>query len=247
MTLLPFKTPSLPEEFAIIDRKDEEQIIAELLGEPDLLDYGYTIEETGAVGISYRGAQALATQVGGLVTDTPYVSIVHNEVVAVVAATNLHTRVRLCGSASHPLVQLGMPSPFAKEKAIGKATRNAILLVIPFSLRKRFLSEWLHCRDECEAQSERQSKAVQEEIDQFAQTKRIHDSGDGVAFDAMEAYLMIVARFGEALATRAMDEVVWKGVPRWRRNFHLVSRPQMVAAWKYLQRIQTHSSTTDGQ
>ncbi|MBI1925532.1 hypothetical protein HYR99_14925 [Candidatus Poribacteria bacterium] len=61
MTLLPFKTPSLPEEFEIIDRKDEEQIVAELLGEPDLLDYGYTIEETRAVGISYRGAQALAT------------------------------------------------------------------------------------------------------------------------------------------------------------------------------------------
>ncbi|MBI1925533.1 hypothetical protein HYR99_14930 [Candidatus Poribacteria bacterium] len=140
-----------------------------------------------------------------------------------------------------------MPSPFAKEKAIGKAARNAILLVIPFSLRKRFLSEWLRRRDECEAQARKQSKAVREEIDQFAQTKRPAESGDGIFFDAMEAYLMIVARFGETLATRAMDEVVWRGVPRWRRNFHLVSRPQMVAAWKYLQRAQTDSPTTDGR
>jgi len=116
-------------EFETANRLDEAQIAQMKEGCTDGLSRAYLIN--GKVAISYYGTLKLAETLNIEVSDVQVKQASQGKV-ATAKATNPKTGVTQCGAHSQPTLLNGlMPDNDAQIKAQGKATRNAILKVIP--------------------------------------------------------------------------------------------------------------------
>jgi len=117
------------DEFETANRLDEAQIAQMKEGCTDGLSRAYLIN--GKVAISYYGTLTLAETLNIEVSDVQVKQASQGKV-ATAKATNPKTGVTQCGAHSQPTLLNGlMPDNDAQIKAQGKATRNAILKVIP--------------------------------------------------------------------------------------------------------------------
>jgi len=125
------KEGSRVNRFQAMETADDAQIVSELQGE-GLGALVYEVE--GRPWLSYAGVRYAASRVGGLhITE---VGCVYNAALdqyeATVLAVNEASNVTLPGSAEQPhKLDSGSVDVFARRKAISKATRNALLALMP--------------------------------------------------------------------------------------------------------------------
>jgi hypothetical protein len=131
-----------PEEYELLDRRDEEQILAEIKGNIiTKMFYSFPLDGRMVTGISWVGTKEIARQYGGI--DIKYVRVDETEdsFIAVMKATDTRRGTSLLGTATQPKIMSNRggekPDRFAYTKAVSKAQRNAIRAIIP----ERFLVE----------------------------------------------------------------------------------------------------------
>ena len=124
--------------FAIMDKRDESQILSELQGNyMKEFVYKFKIGKREVTGISWSGIKEIAYRVQGI--DTEIDSIAHDEVsyTFIVKATNKNIDSSRLGVGT-----CLKKETFAIQKALSKAQRNAIRGVIPEKTIELFLSEF---------------------------------------------------------------------------------------------------------
>jgi len=133
---------------AEIDRRDEQQMIAIMAGE-FIDEYTYDFKDRGGRaqrGISYAGTREMAQMRGNIICGKPDIQDCDDHWRVMVQATDLVNNVSLWGGCHQPKRMkvnvrdnngritgevIEQDDPFAFEKAIGKAQRNAIKNVMP--------------------------------------------------------------------------------------------------------------------
>jgi hypothetical protein len=121
-----------------IDRQDDDQIIAHLTGE--VIDqYVYEFKDSAGRnirGLSWAGTRELAQMRGNIVIGKPDVEEREDHWRVMVQATDLDRNVSVWGGTHQPKAMRlkaggSMDDPYAFEKAVSKAQRNAIKNLIP--------------------------------------------------------------------------------------------------------------------
>ena len=155
-----------------VDRMDEEQILASLHGDPEIVpDFVYSFRDRSGKtqkGLSYAGTREVMFMRGNIrvaepvVTEHPDYSAPDGGYLRALAqATDLERNVSIWGGVHQPYNQWVwlekeevaeregrprkgeyQPDPHVFEKAIGKAQRNAIKNVLPASVIKAIIQEW---------------------------------------------------------------------------------------------------------
>ncbi|WP_309492761.1 hypothetical protein [Candidatus Hecatella orcuttiae] len=138
-------TPSPREDvFAIMERKDEDQIIAELKGAYlDEFVYSFEHGDRRVVGLSWSGVKEIAWRLGSISVDDLTVEDKGDFWLAKCSATDHVRGNRRWGAAVQPKKIGDKEDVFALPKAVSKAQRNAIRAVIPEAMIKTFIDRFL--------------------------------------------------------------------------------------------------------
>ena len=133
---------SPPDEFQIMEAKDEDQILAELQGS-FLKKFVYSFKVGGrpVTGISWAGIKEIAYRLKGIDTEIQKFEETETHYIFIVKATNKDVGSRL-GVSNQPKMSKGKPDQFALQKALSKAQRNAIRGVIPEATIEMYLTEF---------------------------------------------------------------------------------------------------------
>ena len=124
-------------KFEIMEKRDEEQILAEAQGNIiEEMFYKFPLDGKTVTGISWVGTKEIARRYGGIRMGLPRVEDLGDVYAAVVAATDTRNDVTLVGSAMQSKTMVlrsgeEKPDRFAYTKAVSKAQRNAIRALIP--------------------------------------------------------------------------------------------------------------------
>lgn len=130
------------EAYELLDKRDEEQILAEIKGNIITeMFYSFKMEGREVTGISWVGTKEIARQYGGINIDYVDLKETPSSYMAIVKATDTKRGTSLLGTAMQPKTMNTrngeVDDKFASTKAISKAQRNAIRAIIP----ERFLIE----------------------------------------------------------------------------------------------------------
>jgi len=135
-------------KFEIMEKRDEEQILAEAQGNIiEEMFYKFPIDGKTVTGISWVGTKEIARQYGGIKMGIPQVTDLGEDYACSIQATDTKNDVTLVGSSMQPknmALRNGgeKPDRFAYTKAVSKAQRNAIRALIPetflLKMEKRF-------------------------------------------------------------------------------------------------------------
>ena len=129
--------------FAIMERKDEAQILSELQGVfLDKFVYSFKQGQNTVTGISWAGIKEIAYRIGEIDTNIEKFEETEDAYVFIVRATNKGVGSRL-GVSNQPKMQNGRVDQFALQKALSKAQRNAIRGVIPEATIQQYLDTFL--------------------------------------------------------------------------------------------------------
>ena len=141
--------PESYEEFAIMERKDEEQILAELKGHY-LEEFVYSFEHAGrrVIGLSWAGVKECAYRMGGIDVVDCRVEDKGDYWLVLAKAVDRTTGSGRYGISTQPKkMKLKDGSEqedlFSLPKALSKAQRNAIRGLIPEQYIKTFLDHYL--------------------------------------------------------------------------------------------------------
>lgn len=131
-----------PEDYDLLDKRDEEQILAEIKGNIITeMFYSFTIDGRKVTGVSWVGTKEIARQYGNINMDFIKVEETPDSYTAIVKATDTKRGTSLLGTAMQPKTMKirgeDKPDRFAYTKAVSKAQRNAIRAIIP----ERYLLE----------------------------------------------------------------------------------------------------------
>lgn len=138
---------------AMVERWDEEQILAEMTG--NLLQkcfYNFSVldKRTGKrrqiVGLSYAGVKQIAHRQGGIkILGDPRVEETEGEIRVWVKFRNDNNGQEMPGVGVQSRIQSwnGLPDPFALQKALSKACRNAMRAVVPESIIITMLEKYV--------------------------------------------------------------------------------------------------------
>jgi len=132
-----------PEDYDLLDRRDEEQILAEIKGAIIReMFYSFPMEDGRIVtGISWVGTKEIARQYGNVSMEFVKVEETPDSYIAIVKATDTKRGTSLLGTAVQPKLMHTrkgeVDDRFAYTKAVSKAQRNAIRAIIP----ERYLLE----------------------------------------------------------------------------------------------------------
>ena len=124
-------------KFEIMEKRDEEQILAEAQGHIiEEMFYKFPIDGKTVTGISWVGTKEIARRYGGIKMGVPQVTDLGDQYACTVQATDVKNDVTLVGSSLQPknmMLRNGEEKPdrFAYTKAVSKAQRNAIRALIP--------------------------------------------------------------------------------------------------------------------
>jgi len=141
--------PESYEEFAIMERKDEEQILAELKGHY-LEEFVYSFEHAGrrVIGLSWAGVKECAYRMGGIDVVDCRVEDKGDYWLVLAKAVDRTTGSGRYGISTQPKKMKLKDSSeqedlFSLPKALSKAQRNAIRGLIPEQYIKTFLDHYL--------------------------------------------------------------------------------------------------------
>ena len=129
--------------FAIMERKDEAQILSELQGVfLDKFVYSFKQGQNTVTGISWAGIKEIAYRIGEIDTNIEKYEETEDSYVFIVRATNKGVGSRL-GVSNQAKMQNGKVDQFALQKALSKAQRNAIRGVIPEATIQQYLDTFM--------------------------------------------------------------------------------------------------------
>lgn len=131
-----------PEDYELLDKRDEEQILAEIKGNIITeMFYSFPMDGRTVTGVSWVGTKEIARQYGNISMDFIKVEETPDSYIAIVKATDTKRGTSLLGTAMQPkLMQTRkgeVEDRFAYTKAVSKAQRNGIRAIIP----ERYLLE----------------------------------------------------------------------------------------------------------
>jgi len=137
------------EEFSLMERRDEEQILAELKGHY-LEEFVYSFEQGGRriVGLSWAGVKECAYRLGGIDVVACEVLDVGDAWRVLAKAVNRADGGSRWGACQQPKTikyRSGgeAPDEFALQKAVSKAQRNAIRALLPEVFIKTMIDRFL--------------------------------------------------------------------------------------------------------
>ena len=131
-------------KFAIMEQKDEQQILAELQGVYlDKFVYSFKQGNQDVTGISWAGIKEIAYRIGEIDTTIEKFEETEDAYVFIVKATNKGVGSRLGVSNQPKKYSNGKPDQFALQKALSKAQRNAIRGVIPEATIQQYLDKFM--------------------------------------------------------------------------------------------------------
>ena len=126
------------DSYQMMDKKDEEQILAEIKGHM-IEEYVYEFMVGGrkVTGVSYAGVKAMVTRRGGyeIISDT----IIKEEGYFLAKAKIQDKQMDLQGLG---LGECAIHEPFARQKAMGKALRNAYRSIMDEGQFIAFIKQW---------------------------------------------------------------------------------------------------------
>ena len=156
-------------KFEIMEKRDEEQILAEAQGHIiKEMFYKFPIDGKTVTGISWVGTKEIARRYGGIKMGIPQVTDLGDDWACSVQATDTKNDVTLVGSSlqcKNMKKRDGseVPDRFAYTKGVSKAQRNAIRALIPesFLLEKQLLEKPLLRRRLCKSHFPEKNRKVQ--------------------------------------------------------------------------------------
>jgi vacuolar-type H+-ATPase subunit E/Vma4 len=136
------------EAFLLMEKRDEEQIVATLEGKY-LDEFVYSFQQGGKTveGLSWVGIQEAARAYGGIRCSIEKMKIDRNakEIVVMVEAFDEQTKSSAIGASSQAIMMKTargvMEDSFALQKAISKAQRNAKRQLLPQSLLRQWIEK----------------------------------------------------------------------------------------------------------
>lgn len=138
--------------YVMMDRKDEEQILAELDGIPapvlEEMVYSFTSGGGKVTGLSWTGTKALAIEAGHYSIDDLKISETPASFRVLARAKDINRNVAFYGVAEQKkMMKLRdgkeIEDPFALQKATSKAQRNALQALLPKKLVAEFMRRCL--------------------------------------------------------------------------------------------------------
>jgi len=147
-------------EFELMDRKDEAQILAELKGAySKKFVYQFQQGKNTVTGISWSGIKEIAFRIGNIKTEINENVSDDEEYAFIVRATNTET-----GSSMLGVGNCKKTEGFARQKALSKAQRNAIRGVIPEATIELYLTEFTQDKNNIETIKEQPRRKIDVEV-----------------------------------------------------------------------------------
>jgi len=138
---------SIDSPFSIMERRDEDQILAEMKGNV-IQQFVYSFKQGGReiTGLSYSGVKQIALEMGNIHCSEPVISELNGSFVCKVKAVDVAKNLEMWGVSSQPKqmkTRWGNQSDdFAVQKAVSKAERNALRKLMPERLIVEMIKEW---------------------------------------------------------------------------------------------------------
>jgi len=137
-----------PEDFAEFEKRDEQQILAEIQGQViEEMVYSFNSRGRTITGLSWVGIKEIARRYGKVDVDLVEIRDTPEAWIAVVKARDREKGTGILGVSTQPKIMETrdgpQPDPFALQKATSKAQRNAIRALIPETFIKTVIQEWL--------------------------------------------------------------------------------------------------------
>jgi len=136
-----------PYDFREMEKRDEDQILAELRGElVDEMIYQFPREGKTVTGISWMGIKEIARRYGKIDVNLVHFEDVGDSFMVVVKAVDIEKGTGLLGTSTQPKMMKKRdgsetPDTFCVQKAMSKAQRNAIRSIIPEAYFKAVFAE----------------------------------------------------------------------------------------------------------
>ena len=137
------------DEFGLMERRDEDQILAELRGHY-LEEFVYSFEAGGrrVIGLSWAGVKECAYRLGGINVESCEVLELEDAWRVVAKAVNKVDGSSRWGACQQPKKMryrdgAEVVDEFALQKAVSKAQRNAIRALLPEIFIKTFIDRYL--------------------------------------------------------------------------------------------------------
>lgn len=140
---------SRSEDFALMERRDEEQILAELKGAYlQEFVYDFTVGSRKVTGLSWAGVKEIAYRMGGVRVDDLDIQDKGEYWIVTAKAVDVTRNASRFGVSTQSKVMKlrsgeSVPDDFAVQKAVSKAQRNAIRALIPEVFVKTCLAQFL--------------------------------------------------------------------------------------------------------
>ncbi len=176
--------PAIPQDqenpYELMERKDDEQILAELQGR-FLDEYVYEFPQDGktVTGLSWIGTKEASREYGGIQVPLEKLRIVEENdksITVALESRDIFTGTSRIGVKRQPkMIRMRDGSvkenPFYLEQAVSKAQRNAINAVIPYT----FVKAWIQLKRKGATPQERQqaTEQIQQIKEQAVDQKKI--------------------------------------------------------------------------
>jgi len=156
-----------PEDFEEFERRDEEQILAEIQGRViEEMVYSFRSGGRTVTGLSWVGVKEIARRYGQVDVDLVEIRDTPEAWVAVVKARDRERGTGILGVSTQAKVmdtrEGPRPDPFALQKAMSKAQRNAIRALIPETFIKTVVQEWLEMQGRAPRRPQRRAPQAPE-------------------------------------------------------------------------------------
>ncbi len=133
--------------FTIMERRDEDQILAEMKGNV-IQQFVYSFKQGGrdVTGLSYSGVKQIALEMGNIHCSEPVISEMNGSFICKVKAVDVAKNLEMWGVSSQAkqmTTRWGKQNDdFAVQKAVSKAERNALRKLMPERLIVEMIKEW---------------------------------------------------------------------------------------------------------
>jgi len=150
-------------DFMELERRDEEQILAEIQGQViEEMVYSFPSGGRTVTGLSWVGIKEIARRYGKIDVDPVRLEDTGDAWIVVVKARDLERGTGILGVSTQPKSMKArgetVEDPFALQKATSKAQRNAIRSLIPETFLKAVITEWLKAKKNPGARREPQQE-----------------------------------------------------------------------------------------
>ena len=135
--------------YSLMERKDENQIMDELIRGNVIKEYVYDFKQNGReiVGLSYSGVVHVALSMGHIHTGEPVIQEMNGGYLAKVPATDIKKNVSTWGVSFQPKKMKlrdgsEIDDKFAIQKVVAKASRNAMRHLFPEKIVLELINSW---------------------------------------------------------------------------------------------------------